>query len=454
MRRCVGREVGPGLRELPMMLCGLRYQTPDHRGKTDPSARALRCHEHGAVIGIKADLQRVGFCHCVTCNYAVLSTHTSAPMGGAQDVGDTPLADTMNALALPTGTELQAVFRNTEAIDPLIKRIADEVRSHAPDLTTAKGRDAIAALAYKVSRSKTALDEAGKLLTEDAKKQIGVIDAARKKIRDSLDALRDEARKPLTDWEAEEKARVDRATEALNEVRNHGLTGEESSAAILEVAGIIKAVVALPEFREYLPQIEAAREATLQTLRGMYAAAKKREDQEAELESLRAEKAAREAAEQAAREAAMVEAAAKEAEAMAAARAAQIEREKQEAAEAAAQAERKASADREAAMQRQMEEERAREDQARRDAEIRHAREVAEAQAERDRAAQAERDRIAAEQKAADDARAKREADTAHRDRIASEITAALAAMAGIASPAQITAAMMAGKIPHVTVNL
>lgn len=38
-----------------------------------------------------------------------------------------------------------------------------------------------------------------------SKKQTGEIDAARKKARDTLDALRDEVRKPLTDWEAEQE---------------------------------------------------------------------------------------------------------------------------------------------------------------------------------------------------------------------------------------------------------
>jgi hypothetical protein len=97
---------------------------------------------------------------------------------------------------------IQLLFQNGgTAIDPLIERIEAEVRSHVADLTTKKGRDAIASLAFKVSKSKTALDTAGKALTETQKAEIKVVDDARKKIRDRFDALRDEARKPLTDWE-------------------------------------------------------------------------------------------------------------------------------------------------------------------------------------------------------------------------------------------------------------
>lgn len=75
--------------------------------------------------------------------------------------------DTMEstALAIPERTELVALFTKEGGIDPIIARIEAEVRSHVPDVTTKRGRDAIASLAYKVARSKTTLDEAGKSLT-------------------------------------------------------------------------------------------------------------------------------------------------------------------------------------------------------------------------------------------------------------------------------------------------
>lgn len=351
------------------------------------------------------------------------------------------------ALALPTGDALAAVFAKPEDIDPIIKRIRDEVKSHAPDLTTEKGRKEIASLAYKVSRSKTALDDAGKALTEDIKKQASQIDAARKKIRDQLDALRDEVRKPLTDWEAADALRVQAAKNALAQVRA-GLSLEEySSADVAFEAARVKAVEAKAEYAEYLPQIEAARENTLAALRVMYAAAKKREEQEAELTRLRAEAEARADADRvkAEQEAARVAEAerikreaeeAEERERQAAARAAQIEAEKAEAARIAAEQEKAAAA-------RQAEE-----------AAERHRKELAEAKAREEAAAQAERDRIAAERKAEDDARAKREADAAHRAKIAGDIADALRSMAGRATPEAIAEALIAGMIPHVKVNM
>jgi colicin import membrane protein len=44
------------------------------------------------------------------------------------------------------------------------------------DVTTEKGRKAIASMAYKVARTKTAIDEAGKKLNEEARARINAVD--------------------------------------------------------------------------------------------------------------------------------------------------------------------------------------------------------------------------------------------------------------------------------------
>ena len=100
------------------------------------------------------------------------------------------------------------VFTTTNGLDPIIDRIRQEVSSLVPDTSTKKGRDAIASAAMKVARSKTYLDGVGKELVDKLKEQPKLIDAERKRVRDILDALKDEVRKPLTDWEIAEENRV------------------------------------------------------------------------------------------------------------------------------------------------------------------------------------------------------------------------------------------------------
>ena len=330
-------------------------------------------------------------------------------------------------------TDLVALFKSgADQIDPLLSRIEAEVRAHAPDTTTNKGREAIASLAYKVSRSKTALDGAGKSLTDEARKEISAVDAARKKIRDRLDALRDEARAPLDAWEAAEAARKARIDAAMASMRNHGMTGENTSSEIRDAANELRAVPVDETFAEFQTQAEELREATLQGLRSLYAAAKAREDQQAELEALRAEKMAREAAEEAARaERDRVEAE-RQAEELAAQRAREVE------------AARKADAER---IEREKAEAVAK---AAAQAEERHAREMADAKQREEQAAQRERDRIAAEAEREAAARAKREADLKHRARIKAAIVAALDSADG----ERIADALMNGAIPHCKVEI
>lgn len=89
-----------------------------------------------------------------------------------------------------------------------IKTLAEEERKELDgDLSVAKNRKAFASLAYKVTQTKTAIDKAGKLVVDDLKELPKKVDAARKLFRDELDSLSDGIRKPLTEWEEQEKAR-------------------------------------------------------------------------------------------------------------------------------------------------------------------------------------------------------------------------------------------------------
>ncbi len=203
--------------------------------------------------------------------------------------------ENLPALALPEGTALVALFKTENGLDPLIARIAAEVRSHKPDLTTAKGRDAIKSLAYKVARSKTMLDDAGKMLTDEQRKAISTVDAARRKMREALDALKDEARKPLDDWEAEEEERIAQIKRRLTRI-NEAVPADETDEAYADL--IQKVEFINPEdgtWGEHLMDAVRAKDATLKRLRDA-----------AELSRLRREAAARAEADRIAQEAAAV----------------------------------------------------------------------------------------------------------------------------------------------------
>ena len=105
-----------------------------------------------------------------------------------------------------TGTELAiirsitpAVFDSPQKVDDLLAALEREVNSIERDISTEAGRERIASVAYKIARSKTALDAMGKGLVEEWKARAGLVDRERRKIRDRCDELKDEFRAPLTD---------------------------------------------------------------------------------------------------------------------------------------------------------------------------------------------------------------------------------------------------------------
>lgn len=105
------------------------------------------------------------------------------------------------------------VLRDSVKEEEFYAHCLSEVEAHVPDVTTDKGRKAIAALAYKVTQSKTAIDRAGKLLNAKLREQVNAVDVERRKLWDKYEKLADQARAPLTEWE---KAEAERAKEIDN----------------------------------------------------------------------------------------------------------------------------------------------------------------------------------------------------------------------------------------------
>src|ERR1700729_269981 len=125
----------------------------------------------------------------------------------AQAVQDDGPAHPISALALvETVTAVQVFTEN--GLDSILERIEKEARTTALDISTPKGRKEIASLAHKIAKSKTALDKMGKDLVSGWKDKAKKVDAERARAWDRLEALQEETRQPLTEWENREKDRV------------------------------------------------------------------------------------------------------------------------------------------------------------------------------------------------------------------------------------------------------
>ena len=266
----------------------------------------------------------------------------------------------VNELQVIDQNVIVAAFAKRGGTDELFEHIAQEVRSHVPDVTTKKGRDAIGSLAMKVSKSKTLIEKCGKELVAEQKAQIKLIDDDRIAIVKKFDALRDEILAPRDAWEKAEEDRVKKHQDAIIGIKmpadllqNHPTewTSENIKVAINDLEN----VCIDSSFEEFEQEAKLAKFETLEKLRTALAAREKYEAEQAELERLRKEQLEREQRERDERIA--KEAADKariEAEAKALAEKQRFEREQKEQAELAERQQREAT-EREARLQAEKE---------------------------------------------------------------------------------------------------
>lgn len=262
--------------------------------------------------------------------------------------------------------------------------VAAEVTAEVPDLTTRKGRERIASLAAKVSKSKTAVEKPGRDYLKRLKEMPKVVEAELRDFVNKMDALRDATRQPLTDWEQAEIARTDAHVDAIQRIKDLAIF--ETAPTSDHLANIIADLEQLEigdSWEEFLAEAAQVKDRTLIKLRALHAERARYEAEQAELIRLRAEAEA-----QAQRD-----------------RDAQIAREAEE--RTRREAEQRAQAEREAAARREQE----LLDQA-------AAAQRAAEQAARDAEAQAERQRLQLEQQAE---QARLAAEQAEANRIAAE---------------------------------
>lgn len=178
-------------------------------------------------------------------------------------------------------------------LDKFIEQIREGV-NEVPDLSTAKGRARIASLAAQVSRSKTAVEKPGRDYLKRLKEQPKVVEAELRRFVTECDQLRDEVRRPLTEWEDAEKARTEALQQRLVDLRaladvidaaGNYLPSTDIQSRIQEA----KSVVLDESWQERAAEAGVAKDSTIQQLEASLAVAQKREHEAAELERLRKE---------------------------------------------------------------------------------------------------------------------------------------------------------------------
>lgn len=322
------------------------------------------------------------------------------------------MSEIMDLTVIEIKPEQAPALYRAGGLDAYLEQIRQAV-NEVPDLTTKKGRDRVASLAAQVSRSKTAIEKPGREYLKRLKEAVRPAEAEIKRFVDACDELRDETRKPLTEWEAEQE-RI-KAEEAMLALHVEALAMNEDFdrqlAARIESDHEMALLMNDAFDRE---QADKAAEAERQRIA-----------HEEEIKRLAAAAAAREVEQRAQRE--REEAAHREA--VLKAQAEQAERDR-------IAAEQKAEADKQAAIE----------------AERRKAQE--EADRIRREAEQREQARLAEEKRKADE-QARREADVKHRKAVGTEIVKALLANTSLTrdQAIEVLTAVKDGRIPHTSIS-
>lgn len=175
-------------------------------------------------------------------------------------------------------------------LQQFIDLVKGEVEGEVPDLKTRKGRERIASLAAKVSKSKTAVEKPGRDYLRRLKEMPKVVEAELRDFVTKMDALRDETRRPLTEWEAAEDARIDRHNDRLNWLKT--LADDLGDLSSLHIKGLIAEAQGMQlgaHWEEFEAEAANAKDKVLNTLRAALQKREQVEAEQAELERLRRE---------------------------------------------------------------------------------------------------------------------------------------------------------------------
>lgn len=175
-------------------------------------------------------------------------------------------------------------------LQQFINLVKGEVEGEVPDLTTRKGRERIASLAAKVSKSKTAVEKPGRDYLRRLKEMPKVVEAELREFVTKMDALRDETRRPLTEWEAAEDARIDRHNDAINRMKDLAaelgtLDAEQLQARLSELSAFQLGET----WEEFEAEAARTKEASLNAVQAALVARQKYDAEQAELARLRRE---------------------------------------------------------------------------------------------------------------------------------------------------------------------
>lgn len=191
------------------------------------------------------------------------------------------IVDTDYSVLVVEKKDLQAFFLDNERLDALYAHVEKMARALVADPLTKEGASQIKSCARQIASVKKRIDDIGKDVVAELKKLPGQIDANRKSLRERLEALQDDIRRPVTEIENRE--------DEIDGIK--GIHLRLANASSEEIAKELESVKKIPlteeKWHESLEKAKAAIAGETKALELLKSTAEKREKDAEELEQLR-----------------------------------------------------------------------------------------------------------------------------------------------------------------------
>jgi colicin import membrane protein len=178
---------------------------------------------------------------------------------------------------------------DSEALDAFLDTLKKDKDTSSVSVGSEEGRAKIKSAAHSVARYKSALDAARKTATEDLRKKTSEINARGNEAIGKLADLQADIRRPLDQWEVQEKARVAEIQSKLTRIEALGrIVVDDTASTVAERLKELHAtLIDKTTFAEQTTTALAARDVAIHTLEMELPRRQKAEADAAELERLR-----------------------------------------------------------------------------------------------------------------------------------------------------------------------
>lgn len=161
------------------------------------------------------------------------------------------------------------ITADASGVDPVLAIISGHIaewQKKGITCDTKKGRDEIRSFANKITKSKTALEKVGKEIADEVKKIPTLVDASRRKVKETIEQWHKDVRQPLTDWEEADEARQEKHKALIAQVEARGNSDDMTADDIRKIISEVRALVFGEECEEFLPNYVGARARAIEKL--------------------------------------------------------------------------------------------------------------------------------------------------------------------------------------------